>query len=1074
MNRPQTRKQLHHYLDRVNSIVLVSSPEGTVTYVNKYGCALLELKRNQVIGMDSCVTLLPEKDLQSVKTLPHKLLNGNAGSSEFWENSMTTESGRQIAISWQNTVLYDENKNVREIISCGREQSQWKQLEDELRISERRFNIIAGFSYDWEEWIRPDMHLEYVSPSCERITGYSVAEFLQHPCLTETIVHPEDRQSYVEHQKIEVNKNREKANLSFRIIRNDGEIRWIRHQCQPVFAKDGTWLGRRATNRDITTFKETEIDLLHQQQLFQSGPIIIFKWRAEEGWPVEYVSQNIREIFGYKPQDLLSGKVPFVLLIHPDDQSRIAEEVKMYSQSGRESFDQEYRLIDAQGTIRQVYDKTNIIRSSSGRITHFHGYLLDITEQHKVDSAVRQSETRLKLALNMARLGYWHWTRDDDSLCLSEELHTILGHSPDFFHNSRKNMLKVVHPEDRSKLLDFLRKTSNKGESNSIEFRGWHAQGQQIILRAKYEDLFDKDGNHTGRQGVCQDITTIKQIENKLLISNQIFRHTLEGIIVTNCEGAIQLVNSAASKITGYNPSELIGKKTGILKSNRHFPEFYQKMWDALLSQGFWQGEIWNKRKNGVIYPLWLSITSVKDKYGNITKFIALFHDITENKEQEMMIHFQANHDALTGLPNRTLLLEHLGLSLDNARRTGKKLAVLFVDLDNFQHINDSLGHTIGDLLLQQAARRIRDCIGEKDTVARHGGDEFIIILNNLNDSEIMLNAAHKINTSFHTPFSIEGHELFVTASIGISRFPEDGESQEVLVSNADLAMYRAKKKGKNRFNVFSGELTEQVSRHLTLSNQLHRALENNEFVVYYQPKVSLEKQKTIGMEALIRWQPDAQTVISPAEFIPLAEQTGLIVPIGKFVLETACRQAMHWKEQGFSATIAVNLSPVQFQQKNFTQCIESILRMSGLPPSLLELEITESLMMENESIAIDILWKIKNMGITVSVDDFGTGYSSLAYLKKLPIDILKIDRSFVRDIPENKDDAVITSTIISMAKHLGLAVIAEGVETIEQCRFLKENGCTVIQGYLVSQPQPAAACTELLKTSWKDIMSKI
>lgn len=943
----------------------------------------------------------------------------------------------------------------------------WRDVEKELRSDENCLSIIADFSYDWEEWRLPDQTLGYVSPACERITGYSADDFIRNTELIYAIIHPEDRDQYRLHTLTELQAQWPKAEINFRIISKDGLLRWIWHQCQPVFAPNGTWLGRRTTNRDITALKEAERKITEHHQLFQSGPTVIFKWRAEEGWPVEYVSPNVQEIFGYASEDVLAGRIPFSAFIHPEDMVRVADEVNAYSrQPGRNSFDQQYRCIDAAGKICWVYDNTNILRDANGTITHYHGYLLDITKQIESEETLKQSEARLRLALAMADLGYWTWDLGQRRLFLSDELYDLFGISRTFSQAPLKKMIKLVTPDDRHRVVSFFKQMAEVGGENSVEFRGRDSKGCPLVLRAKYNYVRDEGGNIIGREGVCQDVTLIKQAENKLLISSQVFDQTIEGIVVTDREGIIHQINPAAARITGYELKDVLGKTPRLFKSDRHSREFYEAMWRSLLNRGFWQGEIWNRRKNGEIYPEWLSITAVKDAMGTITEFIAVFHDMTEIKQQEEMISYQAHHDALTGLPNRSLLLDRLKIALRHGRRSGQKVAVIFVDLDHFKHINDSLGHSIGDVLVQQAAERVRQCVRETDTIARHGGDEFVIVQEQLSDLRIAVNTAQRVVDAFQVPIKIQNHELFVTASIGISCFPEDGDGEELLLSNADLAMYRAKRQGRNGYCLFTKALNEEVNRRFFLENRLRHALENDEFVVYYQPKFALKEKKIIGFEALVRWRPDSGTLVAPYEFIPLAEETGLIIPIGQFVLESACRQAKIWQDEGLSLSVAVNLSTVQFQQQDFLASIEAALSASGLQPHCLELEITESLMMENEALVIGYLSQLKKMGIRLAVDDFGTGYSSLAYLKKLPIDTLKIDRTFVKDLPEDQEDAAITSTIISMAEHLGLSVIAEGVENLAQCRFLEERGCRQIQGYLVSPPRPVSELKELLYSS--------
>lgn len=687
-------------------------------------------------------------------------------------------------------------------------------------------------------------------------------------------------------------------------------------------------------------------------------------------------------------------------------------------------------------------------------------------QQKQLEKELRVSIERLKFSMEIGQLGYWQWEKKADFFYLSDEVYSILALDPATFKPNKKNFLQLVHPDDRRRVSLFYGRMEREDGGNAIEFQIHRLDGKLITIRAEYKDLFESSGSLIGKYGVFQDITGFKQTESQLMLSGKIIESAMEGICITNHEGFIQMVNPAASEITGYNSDELIGKTPHLLKSDRHSSEFYKKIMSDLFRDGFWQGEIWTQRKNGEVYPQWLSITSLKEKKSRPNTFIAIFHDITEIKLREQEVLYQAYHDPLTKLPNRLLFHSRLEAALQKSSQSDGQLAILFIDLDNFKNINDSLGHAIGDLFLCEVAERIKKCARAEDTVSRHGGDEFGILLEDLPDSQPALNTAMRVNKVFEQPFIIERHKCFITASIGITFYPEDGESEDVLISNADLAMYQAKADGKNMFCLYTDAMGEKVKRRLSLINRLRNALKKNELSVHYQPKVDIKKQCIVGVEALARWKTESGEMISPQEFIPLAEESGIIVEIGQFVLATACRQAAAWQKQGISLSVAVNVSPRQFLQKGFFDTVRKVLHESGLPANLLELEITESLMMENEDVTIGLLWEFKKCGIKISIDDFGTGYSSLAYLKQLPIDVLKIDRSFVKNLPENKEDGALTSTIISMAECLSLGVVAEGVETAEQYLFMRERGCQMIQGYLISRPKPASKLMKLFRSS--------
>ena len=556
--------------------------------------------------------------------------------------------------------------------------------------------------------------------------------------------------------------------------------------------------------------------------------------------------------------------------------------------------------------------------------------------------------------------------------------------------------------------------------------------------------------------GIIHDTSELKMSEHELSLAAKVFENMSEAVIITDAENNFVSVNPAFTKMTGYTQDEILGKNPSIMSSGQHDAEFYQQMWDEIIKNGYWQGEIWNRRKNNEIYPKWLSIVAVQDSNNKIQNYIAVSSDISERKAADERIHFMAHYDALTGLPNRVLLHDRLLQAILHAKRKNTKVAILFLDLDRFKIINDTLGHSVGDLLLQAVAKRLQKCVRATDTVARIGGDEFIIVLNDLVDSDLVGKVAQKIMTTIAESFLIREQELHTTTSIGISLFPADGVANEELISNADVAMYRAKENGKNTYQFFTSSMNTSSYERLTVENKLRRALERQEFILHYQPQVDSGTGKIIGAEALVRWQNPEIGLVPPDMFISLAEENGLIVPIGEWVLREACRQNAEWQKLGLpKLTVAVNLSAMQFHQKNLTDMIAEALKETGLHSDWLELEITESGIMKHGN-AISTLNELRDMGIKLSIDDFGTGYSSLSHLKKFPLNKLKIDKSFVDDITTDHDDAAIASAIISMAKSLHLKVIAEGVENKEQLAFLQSQGCYEIQGYFFSRPLPA------------------
>lgn len=563
---------------------------------------------------------------------------------------------------------------------------------------------------------------------------------------------------------------------------------------------------------------------------------------------------------------------------------------------------------------------------------------------------------------------------------------------------------------------------------------------------------------------VVHDISGRRAAERQARLFERVFRNALEGICITDPQGTIVAVNPAFTTITGYPAEEAVGATPRILKSHHHDSAFYEDMWRTLVEDGRWEEEIWNRRKNGEVYPEWLSISAIPGPTGRTEYYVAVFHDITELKAKESQIQHQAHHDALTGLPNRALLRDRLGMAINGARREGRKVAVLSVDLDNFKQVNDSLGHMVGDIYLQQAAEQMRQMVRPQDTLARVGGDEFVVVLQDVENERDAAQVAERLLARFTDPVRVQEHELFVGASVGIALFPDDGDDPDTLVRNADIAMSRAKEQGKRRYHLFTPAMNERAVRRLSLEGDLHRALAAGDIIAHYQPRVDLNTGLITGMEALARWTRADGSREHPAEFIPLAESTGLIVPLGEHMLRLACAKTRALCDAGHADLhVAVNLSLHQFRHRNLVGMVADVLAETGLPPHLLELEITESTIVTDADHTIRKLNQLAEMGIALSVDDFGTGYSSLSQLKNLPLTSLKIDRSFISDIPDDPNDAAIAATIITMADRLGLRVVAEGVETPEQLNFLLLEGCHEVQGFLFSRPLPPEEFAALL-----------
>jgi diguanylate cyclase (GGDEF)-like protein/PAS domain S-box-containing protein len=547
-------------------------------------------------------------------------------------------------------------------------------------------------------------------------------------------------------------------------------------------------------------------------------------------------------------------------------------------------------------------------------------------------------------------------------------------------------------------------------------------------------------------------------------LTPMIFKASNEAILITDSSARILDVNPAFTEITGYTKEEVLGKNPGMMKSGKHDSEFYAEMWKSLRESGNWRGEIWDRNKDGEVFAKWLAINTVNGPSGEVEKYIGIFSDITALKETEQYHEFLAHYDSLTRLPNRLLFNDRLERAMLSSMRHNLSMALMFLDLDNFKNVNDTLGHHAGDRLLQAVAGRVKDAVRRNDTVARLGGDEFAVIVPEVRTPNDAAAVAEKIIRSMTEPFKVGPHDLLSSASIGITMFPEDSDSKESLLRNADIAMYHAKDQGRGIYQFFTQKMKERVEERIRVEHNLRDALTKGEMVLYYQPQVDLRSGRIIGVEALIRRQ-EEEWLVPPAIFMGVAEETGLVVDICNWTLDESCRLAMQWFSSGVPLVrMAVNVSALQFEMVDFVDRVSQSLINSGLDPALLELELTERVLMKNTETAVKKMNRLKEMGVMLSIDDFGTGYSSMNYLRTFPVEKLKIDYSFVHAIGKGKDGEAIVRSIISLAHNLDMTVIAEGVEKKEQLDFLRAEGCDEIQGFYFSFPLPAENCEKVLR----------
>jgi diguanylate cyclase (GGDEF)-like protein/PAS domain S-box-containing protein len=597
-----------------------------------------------------------------------------------------------------------------------------------------------------------------------------------------------------------------------------------------------------------------------------------------------------------------------------------------------------------------------------------------------------------------------------------------------------------------------------------LEVRRRRKSGEIFWASLQLSLMRNEAGQPCGLIGYLSDITLRIENEKNLRLQSRIFEHSEEGILITDANKQILSVNPAFCSMTGYALAEVLAQVPNCLNSDQHAPTFHPGLWERVEQEGSWHGEVWSRRKNGEDFPCWMSVNLVRNAEGRVNHYFSIFTDITERKQAEERIHYLAYYDNLTDLPNRSLFYKLVDQALMEAKRNHQHGAILFIDLNRFKPINDSLGHGIGDQLLKQVAERLRCAVRSEDVVARLGGDEFVIALFDITRREHAAIVAQKLLAALEPSFWVEQNELKIGAAIGISVYPRDGADTESLLRMADIAMYRAKKSDQDNYAFFSQEMNQRAIDRMKIESGLRHAIEYDELLLHYQPKVDLISGRIVGAEALVRWNHPERGMVSPAEFIPIAEESGLITQVSAWVLQAALQQAQIWQDAHLPLVrIAVNLSARDFSS-DLSERVETLLLSYGVSADWLELEITEGMLTQSSDLVINMMDKLAALGVKLALDDFGTGYSSLSYLKRFPIDTLKIDRSFVTGIPDDGNDCAIAGAIISMAQRLGHRVIAEGVETQEQLLFLKSLGCQEIQGYLFSAPVPAAKFEQMIR----------
>jgi len=891
----------------------------------------------------------------------------------------------------------------------------------------------------------PSGKCEYITDSSMSLFGYTPEELYNTPLLLQKLIHP-DYKTYFTKMIQELSTNNITKIFGYKIIDKYNNTKWISQRNSIVKDKDENTVAIRAIISDITYYKVLQEDLEESKDKLT----ILLETSSDWVWEIDangvftFVSDRVKDFLGYEVDEIV-GQNSFSTM--PKDE---AKRVRKFFESllkTKEPFkDLENINIHKDGSIVTLQTSGFPIYDKEKNFMGYRGTDRDIT-------TIKNLIKNLNEAQAIAKVGHWKLNLLTNELFWSDEVYKIFGLKPNEITATYEGFLSLIHEEDCKAVSDAYTKSLEDKKPYTIKYRIITKNKKLKYVEERCIHRLDIDGKIIKSIGTIHDITDRVEHEKELEIASIVFKNSSDGILITNKNNKIVSVNKSFEKLTGYHKDEVIGKDPRLLSSGWGDKEFYKNMWSSLQKNDFWSDKLRDRKKDGSIYEVEQSIVCVRDKNNEIINYIAISRDITEVKNREDEIHQLVFYDFLTKLPNKKLFKQEVETYLKSSHYNNEEFAILFLDLDNFKWINDSLGHQAGDVLLVEMASKLKNIISQDSILSRLGGDEFIILApyeNLLSISQL----ANAILETVKDPIEIQGKEVNVGWSIGISLYPQNGENYNDLLKNADAAMYEAKDKGKNTFRYFNDAMNQDAIYRLELDTKLRHAIANNSFFLNYQPKYSYTDDKTIGVEALIRWIDKDFGFIPPDKFIPIAEESNYINKIGHWVIKQALHDLKIINETlTFPISISINVSANQLDDEDFYNEVKELLSESGVEPSLVEFEITETSIMQNIQSVIEILKKIKKLGVKISIDDFGTGYSSMSYLKKLPIDTLKIDREFVKELESDDDSKSIVSAIMALAKSLNLTTVAEGVENEKQKEILRESKCDMLQGYLYSKP---------------------
>ena len=1040
-------------------------PSGEVRWSER-AAALFGLALQHFDGSaDTVMRMVHPDDRQRVRAIVDDCIEGRT-DDVFVEYRVVRQDGRVRWLEARGQVYRDQNGDPLRMAGLTTDVTDQKVSELALVESEERYrSVLAGLA-EGVMLIAPDGGCLAANDSAERILGLTRDELMGR-----TLRDPEWQTVYADGTPFPASDypairtletGQACSDVLMGVRRGADGLRWITINTKPLFRSgDSRPHAVVASFADITERIAAETAQRESEEryrtLVEHAPEAIVVLDTDSGRFVD-VNENASRLFRLPRAALLAlGPVGLSAPVQLDGRSA-AEAAPGYIAAALRGETPVFEWVHRDADGCDITCEVRLVRLRSNERWLVRGSILDISERKRIEAALRDSEEKFAAVFRVCPESISISTVDDGVYVdVNDAYEQVFGYRRERVLG--RSALDLGVWVDALERRDLVRRLEQNRIVQDFDASIRRADGEIRIARMS-GGILELNGKRCAIL-VVRDVTRQREQEDALRLAARVFESTAEGILITDPRSRIVAVNQAFTELTGYTEAEVRGRQPSLLASGRHDRRFFDEMWEGINRNGRWHGEVWNRTQAGEVRPYLITISTLRDDTGTVLNYVGVLRDISTLKQSQQQLEYLANYDGLTGLGNRNLFYTRLKVGIEKASRHRRQLAVVFVDLDNFKVINDTLGHDVGDVLLSEIAKRIKTCVRQEDVVCRLGGDEFTVYIEDFEDAQALVGTAQRLTQAIAEPCHISGHDIFVTASVGISVYPNDGKTMSELLKNADTAMYKAKEQGKNGFQFFREDMNARAFERLVFVSGLRRALERGEFRVVYQPQVQLADRQVQGAECLLRWSHPDMGEVSPGSFIPVAEETGLIVPIGEWVFREVCRQLGEWG--GACARVSVNVSARQFRQPDLVDMIARCLKEAGLRPETLAVELTESALIEDPENAAATLSRLKDMGLTISLDDFGTGYSSLSYLKRFPIDCLKIDRTFVRDIVTDPDDAAIVTAIITMAQSLKLEVVAEGVESQQQVDFLRARGCLAAQGYFFSKPLPAELAQEWL-----------